>query len=89
MIEREKIMYEKNWHVGMKPGPMVYGEQGEQIADCRMEFMSASENGANARLIAAAPDLLRVADLVLQFATIETNPRLLEAAQAAINKALS
>lgn len=21
------------WHVGMKPGPMIYGPQGEQIAD--------------------------------------------------------
>lgn len=23
------------WHIGMKPGPMIYGQQGEQVADCR------------------------------------------------------
>ena len=23
------------WHIGMKPGPMIYGLDGEQVADCR------------------------------------------------------
>ena len=45
------------WHIGMKPGPMVYGPSGEQVADCRMEY-GPNENRHNARLIAAAPALL-------------------------------
>lgn len=35
------------WHVGMKPGPMVYGPLGEQIADCR----GLDESGYNANHI--------------------------------------
>jgi hypothetical protein len=23
------------WHIGMKPGPIIYGPLGEQVADCR------------------------------------------------------
>lgn len=42
-----------NWHIGMKPGPIVYREDGSQVADCRFE--GAKED---ARLIAAAPELL-------------------------------
>ena len=44
------------WHVGMHPGPMVYGPQGEQVADCTLD--NGDHNGLNARLIAAAPDML-------------------------------
>lgn len=48
------------WHIGMKPGPMIYGPKGEQIADMRPDraMVPDDENRANARLIAAAPDLL-------------------------------
>lgn len=46
------------WHIGMKPGPMIYGERGEQVADMRPHFLVDNEHLANVRLIAAAPDLL-------------------------------
>lgn len=42
------------------------------------------ETKANARLIAAAPDLLTVARMVVDTATIETPPELLRAAEAAL-----
>jgi len=45
------------WHVGMRPGPMIYGPNGEQVADMRRPAMvDDDEHAANARLIAAAPD---------------------------------
>ncbi len=44
------------WHIGMKPGPMVYGGLGEQVADCR--GCGLGESRHNARLIAAAPEML-------------------------------
>ncbi len=46
------------WRVGMRPGPMVYGLYGAQVADCRSPSAEGSEAGYNARLIAAAPLLL-------------------------------
>lgn len=46
------------WHIGMKPGPIIYGLKGEQIADLRPHFLVDDEHAANVRLIAAAPDLL-------------------------------
>lgn len=46
------------WHIGMMPGPIVYGEKGEQIASLYPRMVPQDENGANARLIAAAPELL-------------------------------
>lgn len=49
------------WHIGMRPGPMVYGQLGEQVADCR----GLDESGYNARLIAAAPELLLIAKCYL------------------------
>ena len=47
------------WHIGMKPGPMIYGEHGEQVADMVVSMINIVEHSANARLIAAAPDLLQ------------------------------
>ena len=47
------------WHVGMKPGPMIYGPLGEQIADMTADLIERDEKTANARLIAAAPELYR------------------------------
>lgn len=46
------------WHIGMKPGPIIYGPQGEQVADLRAHLLMPDESAANARLIAAAPELL-------------------------------
>ena len=43
----------------------------------------------DAQLFIAARDLLEVAHMVLDTATAETNPALIAAAEAAINKALS
>lgn len=45
------------WHVGMKPGPIIYGTKGDQVADLR-GFLDIDETSANARLIAAAPCLI-------------------------------
>ena len=46
------------WHVGFKPGPIVYSEQGEQVANLFEPLIDAKENKTNARLIAASPELL-------------------------------
>ena len=48
------------WHVGVKPGPMIYNETDDQIADMHdpMPYIDNSVNLANARLIASAPELL-------------------------------
>lgn len=55
------------WHVGFKPGPIVYDDRrGRQVADCRDVTQSASKEAiANARLIAAAPELLEMLYTVL------------------------
>ena len=42
------------WHVGIKPGPMVYGPQGEQIVGLNV-MLDSDEVLANAKFIAAAP----------------------------------
>lgn len=46
------------WHIGMRPGPIVYGPAGEQVVSLLDPLVVDSENRANAHLIAAAPDLL-------------------------------
>ena len=46
------------WHIGMRPGPIVYGRYGEQVADMRDTVMDADEAYKNLKLIAAAPELL-------------------------------
>lgn len=45
------------------------------------------EAKANAHLIAAAPELLEVCEMVLEFASIEMPPELIDKATAAIAKA--
>lgn len=47
------------WHVGFKPGPIVYSAQGKQVANLFEPLIDAKENKANARLIAAAPELFK------------------------------
>ena len=44
------------WHVGLKPGPMVYGPQGEQIVGLNV-MLDSDEVLANAKFIAAAPEM--------------------------------
>lgn len=46
------------WHLGTRPGPIVYGPQGEQVANMHVAMLEQGEHKANARLIAAAPDML-------------------------------
>ena len=38
------------WHVGMKPGPMVYGPQGEQVVSLNV-MLDITEVSANAKHI--------------------------------------
>lgn len=52
------------WHIGMKPGPIIYGPLGEQVVDCRQGFIGIGENAGNARLIASAPELLAALELI-------------------------
>lgn len=47
------------WHIGMHPGPNIYGPVGELVADMTVPMLPNAEHRANARLIAAAPDLLQ------------------------------
>ena len=57
------------WHVGLKPGPMVYGPQGEQIVGLNV-MLDSDEVLANAKFIAAAPvmyaDLCAVRDYLFE-----------------------
>lgn len=46
------------WHIGMNPGPIVYGPNGEQVTDMRRGMLHLDEDVSNIRLIAAAPELL-------------------------------
>lgn len=46
------------WHFGIRPGPMVYGPNGEQVANLVVPMLEERENLANARLIALTPDLV-------------------------------
>lgn len=39
------------WHVGMKPGPMLYAEDGAQVADLRSPSSLSEESRANAQHI--------------------------------------
>ena len=54
------------WHLGMKPGPIVYGPNGEQVADMRRGMLHRDEDVANIQLIAAAPELLASLKLALE-----------------------
>jgi hypothetical protein len=54
------------WHIGMKPGPMIYGSDSSQVADLRGDLLDRGEAQANAALIAAAPDLLAALQWLLQ-----------------------
>lgn len=72
------------WHIGMNPGPFIYGPKGEEVARVNSELNDAAENRANAALIARAPDLLadneRLAEAVLHEA------KLFESASKALDR---
>lgn len=57
------------WHVGMKPGPIIYGGKGEQIADLRAHWLEDREHVENVRLIASAPELLNSLQSLLEMVT--------------------
>ena len=61
------------WHIGMKPGPMIYGPLGEQVADCR-GVMELRESCLDATYIAHAcnmyPEMLDMLKTALAY--IET-----------------
>lgn len=42
------------WHVGMKPGPIIYDSKGGQIADMRECMLPELEHGLNATFIVKA-----------------------------------
>lgn len=49
------------WHIGVRQpssDKFIYGSKGEEVADCDRKTNFPDENLANARLIAAAPELL-------------------------------
>ncbi len=73
MGNKEKM----NWHVGMNPGPIVYGEHGEQIADCRSPNFTSNESGQHAKLIAAAPQLLKTLQQMLSITSSSAGDRAL------------
>lgn len=57
------------------------------IADCRDVSMPRDEVQANMRLIVASKDLLAVAQMVIDMASIEIPAELIDAAHAAVYKA--
>ena len=51
------------WHIGVRQpnsDKFIYGKDGTEVANCDRLTNFAHENEANARLIAAAPDLLEL-----------------------------
>jgi len=55
------------WHVGMKPGPIIYGPNGEQVADLRGEMLPPNETAGNIKLITASPDMLEALKGALRY----------------------
>ena len=55
------------WHVGLKPGTMVYGPQGEQIVGLNV-LLDSNEVLANAKFIAAAPAMYKTIQHLLEWA---------------------
>ena len=76
------------WHLGMKPGPMIYGPNGEQVADLTADLIPESETVGNARLIASAPDLLAALELIATSQSSEHDAEYMRGiARAAIKRA--
>lgn len=82
---KSKIVHTSGpWHIGMKPGPMIYGQRGEQIADCR----GLNEAGYNARLIVLAPELLEALKAIERELRQEDNQYMIENIQNIIGVTL-
>jgi hypothetical protein len=76
------------WHVGMKPGPMIYGHCGEQVCDMRNTILEKDEEKANLKLISASPDLAEcVKEFLLCGPNAGHNQELIEQCKAALSKA--
>lgn len=52
------------WHIGINPGPIVYGPKSEQVANMHVAMLPRDEHRANARAIAAVPALLEALELL-------------------------
>jgi hypothetical protein len=46
------------WHQGVRPSSIIYGPQGEQIANLREPLIPEVENKANNKAIASLPALM-------------------------------
>ena len=53
------------WHVGLIPGPMVYGPQGEQIVGINV-MLDQDEVLANMKFIAAAPAMYEALNALVE-----------------------
>lgn len=57
------------WHIGVRQpasDKFIYGPKGEEVADCDRLTNFPDENLGNARLIAAAPELLEACKYALE-----------------------
>ncbi len=82
---KESMPRKGPWHVSeytYDGYALVYDEDSFEVAR-----VSYPNRNANARLIAASPDLLKVAMSVLDNASMEMPPALIDAAEAAVAKA--
>lgn len=80
------------WHVGKRAADVaIYGEKGEEIAKILGFFNPGEENKANARLIAAAPELLAHLEMLVfgiaEGVPIPRDGAVITAAREAIRKA--
>jgi hypothetical protein len=79
------------WRIGVRQpnsDKFIYGAYGEEVADCDRLTNFPDENLSNARLIAAAPELLKALKLgLLLIERIEPNDKLDEHEQAFANAA--
>ena len=80
------------WHIGKRAADVaVYGEKGEEIAKILSFYNSDEENKANARLIAAAPELLAHLEMLVfgiaEGVSIPKDGAAITAAREAIRKA--
>lgn len=63
------------WHVGMAPGPIVYGPNGEQVVDMRETLLEKDEHLANMVLIVAAPMLKKALQDISNFTKCQCNEK--------------
>lgn len=74
------------WHIGMNPGPIIYGPKGEQVANMLPCMLERDEHNANVCLITAAPALLEALRCIVaalkqpvQFTAVATDINSLQA----------